>query len=96
MPLPLEGDLVHVDVDSGDVFIAALDAVVLEVTMDSEPKMAPGLPGSGSDSFLPLDLGTGWDIIWQSGVGWGLHMLLKSQSVDFGLINREVILAGQL
>lgn len=44
VPLPLKGDLVHVDVDSGDVFIAALDAIVLEVTTESEPKMAPGLP----------------------------------------------------
>lgn len=46
VPLPLEGDLVHVDVDSGDVFIATLDAVVLEMTTESEPQMAPRLPCS--------------------------------------------------
>lgn len=66
VPLPLEGDLVHVDVDSGNVFIAALDAVVLETTTESEPKMAPRLPCSDTlalTHFFPLDLGTGWDII---------------------------------
>ena len=32
MPFPLEADLVHVDVDGWYVFVATLDAVVLEVT----------------------------------------------------------------
>ena len=32
VPLPLKADLVHVDVDGGHVFVAALDAAVLEAT----------------------------------------------------------------
>lgn len=45
----------------------------------------------GSDSFLPLTLA-------QDGASYdgGLQMLVKSQSVDFGFINREVILVGQI
>lgn len=34
VPLPLEGDLVHVDVNSGHVFITTLDTGVLEVTRE--------------------------------------------------------------
>lgn len=59
VPLPLEGDLVHVDVNGGHVFIAALDAVVLEGSVGRESKMAPRLPHSDTqalDSPLPLDL----------------------------------------
>lgn len=35
VPFPLEADLVHVDVDGWYVFVATLDAVVLEVTKAS-------------------------------------------------------------
>lgn len=35
VPLPLKVDLVHVDVDGWHVFVATLDAVVLDVTKEN-------------------------------------------------------------
>lgn len=43
MPFPLKANLVHVNVNGGNVFIATLDAVVLQVTEESMAGADTGL-----------------------------------------------------